>query len=224
MTQIVMFGAGKIAEEVYLYLTHDSPFEVVAFTVDREHLVQAEKRGLPVVPFDEVQERYPPDRFDMFVATGYQDLNKLRASKYNEAKAKGYKLVSYISSRACNLGGVKVGDNCIVLENTVLQPTCKVGSNVFLWCGNHVGHHATLRDHCFIAGQVIIGGSSVIEPHCFLGVNATIGHEVVIGEESFIGAAALVTKNAAPRSVHIVADTPKFRLDSPMFMRLTKMK
>jgi len=223
VTKIVIFGAGKIADEAYFYLTNDSPHEVVAFTVDREHLNTGEKLGLPVVSFEDITGAYPPDEFQMFVAVGYQDLNKFRALKYEEAKAKGYKLISYVSSRASNVGDVKIGDNCFVLEFVTLQPCATVGNNVFLWSGNHVGHHASVGDHCYIAGQVVISGNTKIEPYCFVGVSATLGHEITIGEESFIGAGSLITKNVAPGSVYITPDTQKFRLDSASFLRLTKM-
>ena len=43
MSQVVLFGAGKIADVVYFQLTHDSPHEVVAFTVDGVHIAQKEK-------------------------------------------------------------------------------------------------------------------------------------------------------------------------------------
>ena len=224
MSKVVLFGAGKIADVAYFQLTNDSPHEVVAFSVDGEHVTQQEKWGLPVVAFDQVLDAYPPDDFKMLVAVGYQDLNHFRARKYREAKAKGYELISYVSSRASNFSGVEIGDNCMILENAVLQPCTKMGSNVFFWNGNHLGHHARIEDHCYVAGQVVISGASVIEPYCFLGVNSTIGHEVTIGRESFIGAGALITKNVAPKSVYIVPDTQKFRLDSESFLKLTKMK
>jgi len=224
VSKIVIFGAGKIADEAYFYLTNDSPNEVVAFTVDREHLNAAEKLGLPVVAFEDVVQTLPPHEFRMFVAVGYQDLNKLRARKYEEAKARGYELISYVSSRASNVGNVEIGDNCFVLEFVTIQPCSKVGNNVFLWSGNHVGHHASVGDHCYIAGQVVISGSTKVEDYCFVGVGAMLGHEITIGRDSFIRAASLITKNVAPASVYIAADTPKFRLDSENFLRLTKMK
>ena len=224
MSRIVIFGAGKIADEAYFYLTNDSPHQVIAFTVDGEHLSVSEKLGLPVVAFEQVEREYPPGDFKMFVAVGYQDLNKFRAGKYQEAKAKGYELISYISSRASNVAGIEVGDNCFVLEFAVLQPCARIGNDVFIWSGNHIGHHASVGDHCYIAGNVVISGSTNIEPHCFIGVSATIGHEVTIGSESFIGAGSLITKNVEPKSVYITPDTQKFRLDSAAFLRLTKMK
>jgi sugar O-acyltransferase (sialic acid O-acetyltransferase NeuD family) len=224
MSKIIIFGAGKIADVAYFQLSNDSPHEVVAFSADGDYISQKEKFGLPVVAFEEAQAKYPPDDFKMLVAVGYQDLNRFRAQKYGEAKSKGYELISYVSSRASNFGKVEIGDNCLILENAVIQPCSKVGNDVFFWSGNHLGHHASVEDHCYIAGQVIISGASVIEPYCFLGVNSTIGHEIRIGRESFIGAGALVTKNVAPKSVYILPDTPKFRLDSDSFLKLTKMK
>lgn len=224
MSKIVIFGAGKIADEAYFYLTNDSPHEVVAFTVDSEHLSASEKLGLPVIAFENVTRDYPRGEFKMFVAVGYQDLNKFRARKYEEAKAKGYELVSYISSRAANIGQVEVGDNCFVLEFVVIQPYARIGSDVFIWSGNHIGHHASVGDHCYIAGNVVISGNTKIEPYCFIGVSATLGHEISIGAESFIGAGSLITKNVEPKSVYITPDTPKFRLDSATFLRITKMQ
>lgn len=223
MSKIVVFGTGKIADVAYLHLTHDSPHEVVAFTVDGAYLDREEMFGLPVLPFETVHERYPPDEFRMFVAIGYHDLNRVRARKYEEARARGYELISYVSSRASNVADVEIGDNCFVLDGAVLQPCSRLGSNVFVWAGNHVGHHATVGDHCYVAGQVVISGGAVLEPYCFVGVNSTIGHEVTIGSESFIGAATLVTRSAPPKSVFVAPNTPKYRLDSDAFLKLTTM-
>lgn len=224
MSKVVIFGAGKIADEAYFYLTNDSEHEIVAFTIDAAFMIDQEKFGLPVVPFEEVVNRYPPTEFKMFVAVGYQDLNKFRARKYEEAKVRGYELISYVSSRSSNSGGVEIGDNCFVLEFVTIQPCSKIGNDVFLWSGNHVGHHASVGDHCYIAGNVVISGNTKIEPYCFIGVSATLGHEITIGSESFIGAGSLITKNAEPKSVYITPDTERFRLDSSAFLRLTKMR
>jgi sugar O-acyltransferase (sialic acid O-acetyltransferase NeuD family) len=187
-------------------------------------LSDEKKMGLPVVPFEEVQDVYSPNDYQMFVAVGYQDLNRFRAKKYEEARTKGYSLISYVSSRAANFGDIEIGDNCLVLEFAVLQPCSKVGNNVFIWSANHIGHHSRIGDHCYIAGNVVISGSTKVGAHCFIGVSATLGHEINVGEESFIGAGSLITKDVEPRSVYISADTQKYRLDSAAFLKLTKMQ
>jgi sugar O-acyltransferase (sialic acid O-acetyltransferase NeuD family) len=224
MSKVILFGAGKIADVAYYYLKNDSEHEVIAFTVDRGYIQGPTKWGLPVVAFEEIERLYPPDNYKMFVAVGYQDLNKMRASKVAAAKAKSYELISYVCSHATNFGKVQVGENCFILENADIQPCATVGNDVFIWSGNHIGHHATIGDHCYFTGHVIVGGNTTIEPYCFLGMNATIGHEITIGQESFIGAGSIITKNVPPRSVYIAQDTPRFRLDSQTFLKLTKMK
>ena len=45
MAKVVVFGVGQWAELAHFYLTHDSPHEVVAFTVDREYLDGDELQG-----------------------------------------------------------------------------------------------------------------------------------------------------------------------------------
>ncbi len=223
MKKIVLFGNGKIAEVAYYYLTNDSPYEIAAFTVDKEYIHQEKMLGLPVIPFDNIEKEYPTADYGMLVAIGYQKLNKLRAEKYQEAKNKGYKLVSYISSKLGNFGNVKIGDNCFILENQAIQPCSQIGDNVTIWSGNHIGHHSTIKDHCFITSQVVISGNTVIEPYCFIGVNATIGHEITVGEQSFIGAGSIITKNTDKKSVYIAKDTDKYKLNSDYFVRFTNL-
>lgn len=200
--KVVLFGTGEIAQVAYFYLTHDSPYTVAAFTVDREFIVENHFAGLPVVPFNDVEEMYPPDTFKMFVPISYRKVNKLRAEKYYQAKARGYQLISYISSKATTYPGLEVGDNCFILENNVIQPFVRIGNDVILWSGNHVGHHTVIKEHCFIASHVVISGGVTIEPYCFLGVNATIRDNITIAKECVIGAGSLILGNTREKSIY----------------------
>lgn len=224
MKQIILFGDGKIAEGVYFYFTNDSDFDVAAFCVDRAYHTNKELFGLPVVPFEQVDRLYPPDSYKMFVALGYQQLNNLRKEKYLAAKAKGYELASYICSRATNFGNVEIGDNTLVLEHSTIQPLAKVGNNVFIMSGNHVGHHAEVRDHTYVCGHVMIAGNAVIGEGCFLGVNSTIGHNVTIGDASLIGAGSLILKDASAKSVFIQEGTDLYRLPSDYYTKFGKLE
>ena len=223
MSRLIIYGEGNYAEQAYYYFTNDSKYEIVAFTADKAYISRKDLFGLNVIPFEQIENHYPPDTNKMFIAIGYQNLNKLRASKYEAAKTKGYELASYISSKACNYGGVEFGDNCFILDNAVIQPCSTIGSNVFIWSGNHIGHHSSIGNHCYIAGQAVISGNASVGPYCFIGVNATISHEITIGRECLIGAGALITKNAPDKSVYIAPDTAKYRLDSDSFMKFTKL-
>lgn len=105
MEKVVIFGPSAGAKLAHFSLTHDSPYEVVAFTIDRSYIKEEKFCGLPVIPFEEVESIYPPDGYKMFVSILASRVNKTRAEKYQQAKTKGYELISYVSSKAITSPG-----------------------------------------------------------------------------------------------------------------------
>lgn len=217
---VVIFGTEQIARLAQFYFTRDSPYEVVAFTVDQKYATEPSLFGLPLVPFESVQELYPPNRYKMFVAIGYRKLNSLRAAKYVEAKGKGYQLVSYLSSKASHWNDTEIGDNCFILENQVIQPFVRIGNNVTLWSGNHFGHDVVVEDHCWLSSHIVCSGGVRIGESSFLGVNATIRDGVQIGRECIIGAGAVILQNVKDREVYVTKQTERYRLNSSDFERM----
>ena len=220
MKKLVIFGLGQIAELAHFYFQNDSEFEVVAFCADKEFIDKKTLFNLPVISFDKVLLMYPPSNYYFFVALSYSKLNNLRKDKYLSLKNKGYKLASYISSKATILNDNNFGDNCFVLEDNTIQPFVKVGNNVFLWSGNHIGHHSIIDDHVFIASHVVISGSVRIEESCFVGVNATIINSIVIGKNSIIGASALILKDIESDGVYPAKGTIRSKINSKRFNKL----
>ena len=76
-----------------------------------------------------------------------------------------------------------------------MQPFVRLGDNVILWSGNHIGHHSAIGSHCFISSHVVISGGVDIGESCFLGVNSTLANNLKIGRDCLIGAGALVTRD-----------------------------
>jgi sugar O-acyltransferase (sialic acid O-acetyltransferase NeuD family) len=204
---LVVFGIGQWAELADFYFRHDSPYEVAAFTVDRDYLDGDTFQGRPVVAWDEVERAYPPTSVSLFVPISFKRMNHIRAEKVKEAKARGYELVSYVSSKATTFPDFSCGENCFILENNAIQPRVKIGRNVVMWTGNYVGHHTVIEDHVMIAAHVAIAGACHIGEYSFLGVNSTIRDETVIGRETVVGAGAVILSDTAPFSVHKVDGT-----------------
>lgn len=203
MSKIVIFGAAEMAEVAHYYFQHDSEHDVAAFTVDKEFLRQEEFCGLPVVPFEEIEKQFPPSSNSMFIALGYSKVNKMREAKFNEAKSRGYQLISYVSSRATVWPGFQVGENCFILEDNTIQPFVEIGNNVTLWSGNHIGHHSKIGDNVFISSHVVISGGVAIEPNCFIGVNSTIRDHLTIARECVIGMGCVISKDTKEREVYV---------------------
>jgi sugar O-acyltransferase (sialic acid O-acetyltransferase NeuD family) len=187
---------------VHFYLERDSEHEVVAFTVNAEHLTEEEWRGLPVVPFENLEQSHPPEEFSMYVAVGYRGVNRIRAERYEEAKAKGYKLITYVSSKATLWDADEIGDNCFIFEDNTIQPFVKIGNDVVLWSGNHIGHWAEIGDHCFISSHVVVSGYTKIGAYSFVGVNSTFRDAITVGQSNVIGAGAVIMKDTEDHEVY----------------------
>ncbi|MDR0271728.1 MAG: acetyltransferase [Clostridiales bacterium] len=197
MSKIVVFGVQDFAELAHYYLTNDSQHEIVAFTVSKEYYKDVTFLGLPVVPFEDVENMFPPTEYKMFAPmSAGKDMNKSRANIYTRAKDKGYELISYISSHATVLTE-NIGDNCFILEDNTIQPFVTIGNNVILWSGNHIGHHSTIHDHVFFTSHVVVSGHCDVGAYSFLGVNATLRDGLKIAENSFIAMSASITKNTS---------------------------
>ena len=201
--KLVIIGDGETAELAYEYFTHDSPREVVAFAVEREFRKKEEMFGLPVVAFEEVETLYPPAGHAAFAAVSYTKLNRVRARLYAAAKAKGYRVASYVSSRAFVWRNVEVGENCFIFENNVVQYAVKIGNNVVLWSGNHIGHQSVIRDNAFISSHVVVSGYCEVGENSFLGVNSCVANNVRVARDNLIGMGAVVHKDTEERKVYV---------------------
>lgn len=209
MENAIIFGVGSFAEVAHFYLTHDSDYKVVAFTVHKDKIVNETFLNLPVIPFETVETIFHPSNYMMFIAVGYSQFNQVRKNVYYAAKQKGYKLLTYVSSR-CSHWEKSLGDNCFIFEDNTIQPFVEIGSNVILWSGNHIGHHSNIGDHCFIASHVVVSGHVNIGEFTFIGVNATLRDNITIGKSCVIGAGALITRSTKDGEVYPgVASKPK---------------
>ncbi len=208
--KLVIFGADDFAQLVKFYFEKDSEYEVCGFVVDRDYLDSDSFCGLPIVSAESVELVFPPSDYELFIAIAYTHLNEVREIKYNAFKEKGYKLASYISSKAtCWYEGNVFGDNVFVFEDNTIQPYVHIGSDTILWSGNHIGHHAKVGDHVFITSHVVLSGRTVVGDNSFIGVNATVNDHVHIGARSIIGSGALITRDTEPDSIYKAKWTSK---------------
>lgn len=200
---LVVIGAGEFAQIACEYFEHDSDYDVVAFSVEREYLTQPVLADRPVVAFETLEAHYPPADVDVFVAIPASQLNRLRKRLYLDAKNKGYRLASYVSTRAFVWRNVELGENTFIFEGNVIQPFVRIGNNCILWSGNHVGHRTVVHDHVFIASHAVISGYCEIGEGSFIGVNATFNDHVKVALDNVIGAGALVTRNTEPGRIYV---------------------
>ena len=214
----MVFGTGYFGELVNFYLENDSSYKVVAFCeTSPESKFFCTK---PLVDFATVENIYSPDEFEMFIAIGYRKMNGLRKEYCEKAREKGYKLLSYISSKATYWDQVnKFGVNVFIFEDNTIQPFVEIGDGTILWSGNHIGHHSKIGAYCFITSHVVISGYCNIANQCFLGVNATLVDGIQLGQKALIGAGGYVSKGMSENQVTIQQSSKIIEANSDKFFR-----
>jgi sugar O-acyltransferase (sialic acid O-acetyltransferase NeuD family) len=200
---LVLVGAGEFAKIACEHFEYDSGHDVAAFSVERDYIAQARLAGRPVVAYETLETSYPPAEFDVFVAIPASQLNRLRTRLYRDAKSRGYRFATYVSSHAFVWRNAEIGENSFIFEGNVVQPFVRIGNNCVLWSGNHVGHRTVVHDHVFVASHAVISGYCEIGESSFVGVNSTFNDHVKVAPDNVIGAGALVTRDTEPGRVYV---------------------
>lgn len=193
--KLILIGDSLFAEIAHEYFEHDSDYDVVAFSVEEAFRTRDTFRGLPVIPFEGLAEELDPGSHSVYAALTYGQMNRVRQRLAAEARAKGYALASYVSSRAFVWRNVELGEHCFIFEDNTVQPFVSVGDNCVMWSGNHIGHHSTIGDNVFIASHAVISGSVRVGDNSFIGVNATIVNDIEIGRDCWLGPHVVVTRS-----------------------------
>lgn len=219
--KLIIVGSGETGLIAYEYFQFDSEYEVIAFSVNKQYINESIINGLPVIPFEILEQEYNPIEYEVYVAISSGKLNRNRTKVYHEAKLKGYKCASYISSKAFVWRNVEIGENCFIFENNTLQPFVKIENNVTLWSGNHIGHNTIIKNNCFISSHCVISGFCEVGENSFLGVNCTIENNTKIAKDNFIGAGALIQKNTNEKDFYQFKQTELSKVNTH---RLFKIK
>ena len=194
MSDLVLFGTGRASQTVAAYLAHHGTHRIVGYTVDAAFRRGDSHDGLPLVDWDRLEHRFPPDRVQLFGPFSYAGMNTLRRDRFAEGKARGYRFASFIHP-SCHIHTHEIGENCLILEACVVQPFAAIGDNVVIWAMGGIGHHVRIGDHCFLSGQVVLGGAVCLGPECYLSARATVGHGLTIGRGCALLNGAMVTRD-----------------------------
>jgi len=212
---LIIFGTMLHGELAHHYFNLSMEYEPVAFAVDKEFLHGEHKvrhLGLPILPFESIETfaGFGPQVTQMYIALegGNHSKSSLRQLKFEQAKQKGYTCASYVHPSASN-HSKSVGENCLILENCVLQAFSEIGDNTTIWSGTHVGHHSSIKGHCFIASQCVISGRVTINTGCYLGVNCTIRDGVSLGAFTFVGMDVGITHSTDKHSYLVIKQSSR---------------
>lgn len=203
--KIIIIGLSNNAKLAAFYFDRDTDYKVIGFAVNQQYKTLNLFYNLPVYAIEEIVDKFPPTIHDAFVAVGYNNMNAVRESLYNDIKNKGYSMPNYISPKCTFLSNEPIGDNNFILEDNTIQPFVKIGSNNVLWSGNHIGHDVHIGNHNFITSHVVVSGFTKIQNNCFLGVNSTLRDNILIADKTLVAAGAIIMKDTDIEEVYLPA-------------------
>ena len=204
MKNLVIFGTNDFGRLLKYYIEKDDNRKVEGFTVNRNYIQEDEFLGVPVVPFEEIESKYSPEKYEILIAIGNSKMNDVRKNVYMQCKEKGYTMASYIHS-SCSIHSNDIGEGNILLENCLVYPYAKIGNGNLMWDHVLISHDCTVGDfntfssYADLCGYVKIGNNGYFGKHCIL------NDFMEIADYTLVGAAAYAKKNTKPYDVVVPA-------------------
>ena len=200
MKRIIIFGNSILARIIHFYFNRDSKFQVVGFTVDAAYRKDNSFCGLEVFDFEQITDSHPPNEFSMFIAVGPTKMNLIREKKFEEAKTKGYELVSYFSPTS--ICESPVGENSFLGDYAIIQPYAHVGYNNFFWEFSIVGNDSKVGSHCYLSPRATLGTFAELSDNSILGTNSVVKTSVKIAPKTLVGACCYISKDSKENGVY----------------------
>ncbi|TBW56654.1 hypothetical protein EZI54_08350 [Marinobacter halodurans] len=219
--QLIIYGNGHMARMMAEIVSLQ--YEVVAFTVERRLIEFPTFRDLPLVPFEDVEERYAPSRYKMLVAVGYTGMNRIRIERCALARSKGYRLANFVDRSVRLYPSTELGDNNIILEYAVIHPWSQLGCANFLSSHVNLGHGTIMGDGGWLNSGVAIGGETRIGDRSVFGMNASAAHGIDVAPETFVAANTFLAKSSEAGDVLLSDQAIRHRFKSETFLRLMKV-
>lgn len=202
MENVVIYGETAFAERIYSYIKFEKSMNVIAFTNAKAFKEKDSIQGIPVIAFEELNEKLGSKDFGILIAVGYVQMNNIRKKIYKECKDAGHRIATYISQTS-TLYSDDIGEGCIIMPNVYIGPNCKIGScNIIASC-TCLSHDNKVGDFNFISSNAIFGGHSTVCDNCFIGLGCVIRDGITINNYSLIGSATNLLTSTDSKGIYV---------------------
>ena len=123
---------------------------------------------MPIVAFEDINEKYPSDEYEIMIAIGNSKMNDIRKEIFYRCKERGYDIASYYHS-SCSIHSNTIGEGNIFLENCLIYPFSEIGDGNLLW------------DHVSILYNCAVGSFNTFSSYASLCASAKIGNNGFYG-------------------------------------------
>ncbi|MDP4289959.1 MAG: acetyltransferase [Bacteroidota bacterium] len=193
--KLIIIGIGTTAYNIFKVVQKYEIHDVIGFAVDEAYRKTDTFCGLPVYGIDQIPALFDLNTIKVFVAVQWNKLNKDRRDIYNKLKDRNFQFTNIIAPSAIIHAGCRIGDNCWIADNVVLEVDSVIANNTFVKVGAVITHFVRIESHCFISASSVIAANAIVGEQSFIGVNATILNGVRIGKKCIVGASSVVKQD-----------------------------
>lgn len=98
--QFVIVGTTPYSVEVYSFISAEGNAEILAFSSHRDFMRENMLCGLPIIPLEDLGNRFDMTKVEVLNTIGYTHMNSIRQRVNDDIEARQYKIGSYISSNS----------------------------------------------------------------------------------------------------------------------------
>jgi len=199
MEKIIVLGAGGYAEQLLWVVSRIENKEIVGFM---DETISEEKQigNIPVKSSLESFGLVLEDKnIRLICSVGNINLREKWVNKYKD----DFNFTSIIDPTALIADDVYIGNNVIILGQTVLSSKAHVADNTNINWFCLITHHTTVGQFTSISSGVRLTGHASIGDYCDIGTNVTIIPYKKVGNHSVIGAGSVIINDIPEYSVAV---------------------
>lgn len=215
MTEVIGLGAGGHARVVIDILRVMNNFKIAGLLDRDRNLWGTSVLGVEVLGDDSLMiELLSGGIRSAFIGLGSIEQTGPRIKLYENARSKGFEIVSAIHPSAVVSRSASIGNGPTIMAGAIVNAAARLGNNVIVNSGAIVEHDCVVGDHSHIATGARMAGTVSVGSRCHIGLGASIREGLTIGDGSIVGAGAVVVDDVpgntvvvgVPAKVHRVID------------------
>ena len=189
--KIILIGGGGHCRSCIDVIESTGEYKIIGI------LDETKEKGITVMDYPILgNDRMLADlknKVDFAIVTiGQEHSAEKRKQLYNNLKALGFKVPAIGAERSYVSKHASVGIGTMVFHHAMINANVKIGLNCIINTNTLIEHDVVVGSHTHIAPSATINGSASIGEECFVGSNAVILHNVSVCDNVKIGAGAVV--------------------------------
>jgi sugar O-acyltransferase (sialic acid O-acetyltransferase NeuD family) len=193
MKNLIIIGARGFGRDIYNLAIecqgYQKDYQIKGFLDIQKDALD----GFPNYPpiLDSVEDYIVEDN-DVFICA----MGDVQSKKYciQIILDKGGKFISLIHPTADVNPNAKIGNGCIVLNNTFVGAASIIGDFVLIQVSTVIGHDVKIGNYSRVDCHVVCIGGIILEDEVTIHTSAVINHKVVVGKGAHVGAGSFVIR------------------------------